>query len=321
MFTKLIGKKGSKLMKDIKVIVRIMAIFIALILTGCTDSGSSEPTGDDIAKKLSFEIPAYAKVKKIEIEVSENSGSEVEPRYKSRFKGSIKITEPLYIKQGVVLEKYILEKVVAKGTELKIFGIANSTLSMDKWNTRIRSFETSPKLSGRPLSKWNVGSFVLEGSKEAKELHKREELLRSEKKAKAEAEKQESIKREQAEYDRLQKLKAERRAQAEVERQEQLKRDKEAQALRDKMEAEQKAIEETEKKAVLAALKEKNRLIGMATKAITGSWKGEAMCSYFNGIADIDLRISPISNTLKGTIKFKSKNGKYNAPHKPDHLI
>lgn len=152
-----------------KVLYFYLPLLLAFTLTGCF-SNKNEPSTKDILSALKFELPHYVEVKDVQVEVSENIGSEVEPQIRSRFKGEIVLTEALYKTKAAILDKEIIEEVVAKGMKFNIYGISSSKYRMEKWIIDFDKLEISPLVSGRPLSNWKTNEYVLSGSDEEGEL-------------------------------------------------------------------------------------------------------------------------------------------------------
>ena len=165
-----------------------MLLSVVFILTGCS-GGQDGPSEDDIAKAMSFELPTGIEVDSVDIVVAENTGSEVEPRYKTRSEVSLKYKQDFYEKTDYLLDKDIVKKVAEKGDVITGMLISTATLSNKKWKVSINKFD-APKFRGKAESKFGSNAFVLENSSEHKKLVEevqRQEKLAKEKAAKAAA--------------------------------------------------------------------------------------------------------------------------------------
>jgi predicted Holliday junction resolvase-like endonuclease len=155
--------------------MKVLKILMMMILTLSFVSGSifgeDKPEESDISKKLILSIPSYLTVSDIDIGVSENTGTKVEPVYASRFKGVLETTESLYEIKSRILNKLVLVEKIPSGTKIKIHGITVSTLDGDKWKVRFKSLKI-PTMNGKSISDFEVGSFVIFGSKEEENLKK-----------------------------------------------------------------------------------------------------------------------------------------------------
>lgn len=272
-----------------------------LLTTGCTSDKeqSNEPSRTDIAKKLNFKLPSFTKVKNITIEVSENIGSQVEPQYNSRFRGTLEFVEPLYKVHKRILNKSVLEELVKKGSEIKVFGVARSTLEMGEWKIKIKKFEMSD-INGKPLSKWAIGEYVYKGSKEEKALEKEDEAQEKKLATEREISLKKAQESEKKEYTRQQKAKEER-----------LKREQEEESLRQKLVADKQARKEAKEKIDAEKQAKKDKIIAIATRAVTGEWKGKFNCLEYGGLSTINIDISPLSSKLTGVLSYKGNNRKF----------
>ncbi len=203
--------------------------------------GGDEPEEKDIEKSLILKIPTYLDVNDIDIQISENTGTKVEPVYTSRFKGTLETKETLYRVVGKILNKYIIEEKIKSGTEIKIHGVARSLLNGDKWQVNFKSLKI-PKISGKLISDFEVGGFVISGSKEEEDLKKQK--IKQDKKA--------------AEEQKIREAKA-----------------AEEQKIREAKAAEEQKIRE-------AKAAEEQKAISQRISLIIGVWKGTYSCGRKN---------------------------------------
>jgi hypothetical protein len=126
--------------------IPILPVFMPAILalSSCSQMG---PNDQEFKLSLQRSIPSYWEVQSVQIEGRENRGSNTVPQIQSRFKASVKLKEDTFRKvenyrpDGVPDKK--MDKVVfispaaKKGTEIMIFGQANSGKYMDSWKTSV----------------------------------------------------------------------------------------------------------------------------------------------------------------------------------------
>ncbi|RUO56464.1 hypothetical protein [Pseudidiomarina homiensis] len=196
-----------------------IVILIALTLSGCFSGSSNEPSSEDIKKSLMLKLPPIVVVNELDIDVSQNTGTEVEPFVSSRFKGELELTEALYQSVDHVMGKAILEETASEGTNFKVFGISEATLKLESWDIEFEKLDISPRIAGKPLSEWSSGGYVFAGSAAEEELRKAyEEKLAIEKKAeeerRLEAEKleKERLAKQRIEEERKRELAAKKKA-------------------------------------------------------------------------------------------------------------
>ncbi|RUO73300.1 hypothetical protein [Idiomarina ramblicola] len=147
-------------------------IITFLSLSGCFNGNNNEPSEENVKKSLMLKLPPVIKVTEMEIEVSQNIGNEVEPRVKSRFKGELELTEPLYKSVEYVMGKAVLKEITRKGTQFKVYGVSQAELKMESWDIRFEELQISPEIDGSPLSEWKSGQYVFIGSSEESALKK-----------------------------------------------------------------------------------------------------------------------------------------------------
>jgi len=289
--------------------MKILKICMLMLLTLSFVSGSifgeNNPEGSDISKSLFLKIPAYLNVSDIDIEVSENTGTKVEPMYMSRFKGVLETTEPLYKVESRILDKLVLVKKIDSGTKIQIHGIAVSTLDGDKWKVGFKSLKI-PKIHGKTISDFEVGSFVFYGSKEEENL-KKQKIEHDKKKAEErEAKKAREFKETEAKKVREAEEREAKKAREFKETEAKKVREAEERKVREAREfkeAEAKKVREAEERKVREAERKKQELL---VKSASGTWKGYIYCA---GKDDFTLNLEPNNEKIKATYKFKTKKG------------
>jgi len=166
-------------MKPLKLL--LLTLTVAILASGCT-SKDNRPTEEDISKALIDRIGQYETVKDLEIVITEDVGSKVRPEFDSKFKGTLEVEESLYKEVDYILKTPVLKKLIDGGTEIKMEGVANSSLKMDKWivtflNHITRSIKEVP---GYPLSNWKKEGYVIQGTDKGKALYAKKEKLEEE---------------------------------------------------------------------------------------------------------------------------------------------
>lgn len=149
-----------------------------LALSGC--GSSNEPSTSEYEKKLALDLKGYIEVASFEKQVSENTGTKVEPVIMTRFKAKLALKEDTYMPVGTVKGASLIELRNKKGTEFDIYGVAKATKRGDSWNITYR-FENQPTNTGQPRSFFDSsGKVVVKGSPEEasllEELKKQEEI-------------------------------------------------------------------------------------------------------------------------------------------------
>jgi hypothetical protein len=114
-----------------------LAIIVSLvILAGCGQSDESiikEGIELDISKKYRSELISSV----VEIKAFENSGTKIEPKYKTRFVAVVKLREPRYKKIETITvpgssEFTLVQQVYAAGDEIEAFGTSLSELKAEQ---------------------------------------------------------------------------------------------------------------------------------------------------------------------------------------------
>ncbi|WP_077285478.1 cell envelope integrity protein TolA [Cognaticolwellia aestuarii] len=172
---------------------KIFCSFALIIaLTGCLQS-TSEPNVNDISDAIKFKLPNKFILKELKIDVQQNLGNEVEPKYATRFRGTVTLTENLYKIEYKILGKDVLSKTSDKNTDYEIFGTTNSKLALDKWQVSVDNIDIQPLPTGKSLTNWGTTNFVISGSPGEKSLVSRQEEMlqaKKEREAKLKAEKE-----------------------------------------------------------------------------------------------------------------------------------
>lgn len=150
-------------------IVNLLIIGMTLIITGCSNDNNG-PSESELMNKIQMLSPAFIAIEDLDISATENAGTQVEPKIKSRFEADGNLKVSLYKRKQYILGKHILSETAKEGAEFKVFGIASSTLKLDKWNITFDKIDSTPNYKGYPISKYKEGTYVFEDTQEAKKL-------------------------------------------------------------------------------------------------------------------------------------------------------
>lgn len=195
-----------------KVVGLICLSLLGVMASGC---GSQDvgPSDKRISKAIQVELPGFLELNELNIEASENVGSEVEPIVRTRFSGALRLREPLYQVERTILGKSVLSEVVSQGEEVKLFGVSTAELQQEQWRVEFDDIDLSPKLAGESLGSFRTGEFVFAGSTEEAALineYEREQALVQER----ERERLAQQKAAEAERREIQRLDEQKRRQA-----------------------------------------------------------------------------------------------------------
>ena len=132
--------------------------------------GDKKPKKSELESAFKMELPGYIQQSDFDVEVLENIGNKVDPRWGSRFKAIVKTKVPLY-KQDKHDRKHKITFVVLKNeknTKTEIYGKITSTIFQGKWK---HNFD----IEGRPIRNLGIllnefnGRVMVRGSNEEKE--------------------------------------------------------------------------------------------------------------------------------------------------------
>ncbi len=165
------------LSRTFKKLIHVALLSQLIILSGCEKSVEDtvkESIELEIYKKFNREITGS----KVELKAFENSGTEVEPNYNSRFVAEFELREPRY-KQVEIIKIpgkgsfNLIEQVHSAGDSIEAFGTSTSKIASEKIVTRmsINSFGSDV---GDLFQ--TFGNPVLKGSKQHEEILKEPEF-------------------------------------------------------------------------------------------------------------------------------------------------
>lgn len=186
----------------------------AFALLGCQNAALKGPSNNNVKGKLTFELPEYIAVQSLDVHALENFGSEVDPLIRARFSANAKLSEPLYLRVADYMNTDVIRIQSKAGTPITITGKYSATMQGNAWQVSFEDLDAAPNPSGRTLSNWSVGSYVISGSSEEKELIANEKKAAEEREAERKAA---EVRRVKAEEERKRAALAERKKTAATE--------------------------------------------------------------------------------------------------------
>lgn len=175
-----------------------LSTLILVTLAACS-GGNDQPSEDDIKNAVAFTLPSGLEVADVEILVTENAGTQVEPLIRNRSNITLEFTDDFVMPVARYDGKVVLKKLYEKGQELKGTLISSARLKGESWTVSSDRFDIT-RVQGNALSQYTEGSYAFEGTDEAATFKKDYEdaLIKAEEErqaaiAKAEAEKAERI--------------------------------------------------------------------------------------------------------------------------------
>ncbi|NCP11872.1 MAG: hypothetical protein GW859_07985 [Sphingomonadales bacterium] len=137
---------------------------LALMVSACSNvEGASEA---DIRHKLELEMDSGFEVADLDVTASENTGTEVEPVWRSRSDVEFRLTENFYKRAGSIDDVAVVRKVASKGDTISGHFITSASEKANgEWDIRFVRNDI-PWIDGKPESSFGVSGFVVEGSAE-----------------------------------------------------------------------------------------------------------------------------------------------------------
>jgi hypothetical protein len=132
--------------------------------------GDKKPKKGELESAFKLEIPGYVQLSDFDVDILENMGNKVDPKWGSRFKAIVKSQVPLYAFDQNRKKKKIIFVVLKNesGTKTEVYGKIISTIYQGKWK---HYFD----IEGRPIENLGTqlnqfsGRVLVRGSKEEKE--------------------------------------------------------------------------------------------------------------------------------------------------------
>ena len=145
--------------------------------------GDKKPKKSELKSAFKMELPGYVQLIDYDVEILENMGNKVDPRWGSRFKATVKSNVPLYILNEKDRKKSLTFVTLKskQGSSTDVYGKVITTIYQGKWKHHF-NIEGSPiQNMGAQLNTFD-GKVLVKGSKEEKEyfaaIEQKKEKLR-----------------------------------------------------------------------------------------------------------------------------------------------
>lgn len=145
--------------------IKLLIIAIIPFFLPAFSSGSNKPKESELKNALAQQIPGFVKVTSFKIEALQNYGTEVEPRYRSRFKATIEADDNLYKVEKKENDVLFVRLQTTKGKRTDIFGKTTSILYQGTWHHSIEIDGNPISDLGGPLNLLSSGRVIVRGSK------------------------------------------------------------------------------------------------------------------------------------------------------------
>jgi hypothetical protein len=154
----------------------VLVITAAVALAACSREPDG-PTRADLETALKMELGGFVDVGRIEIVALQDTGTEVSPAKRVRFKAQTALKEPTYevvsTLQSTLGTTRVLRPVHKAGTKVELHGIADARKTGDRWVVnRIEVESENPVISGAFLAALGA-NVVISGSPEERALEAR----------------------------------------------------------------------------------------------------------------------------------------------------
>lgn len=157
----------------------ILCIVIASVVACNRDPAETGPTESELRSRLSTELPAYVELTNFDLRASQNVGDKVQPVFKTRFEGEIRLREDTFAETSRESGIVFVTQVLPRGERRKIYGLAVAALKAGAWQTQVQ-FDADPFSDlGRPKSMVGAGRVIVRGSSEETEFRAQQERERS----------------------------------------------------------------------------------------------------------------------------------------------
>jgi len=143
----------------------VLSTLILVTLAACS-GGNDQPSEDDIKNAVAFNLPSGLEVADVEILVSENAGSQVEPLIRNRSNITLEFTDDFVTPVAQYDDKVVLKKLYEKGQELKGTLISSARLKGESWSVSTDRFDIT-RVQGNALSQYVAGNYAFEDTDEA----------------------------------------------------------------------------------------------------------------------------------------------------------
>jgi hypothetical protein len=171
-------------------IAKSLIVFSAFGLAACGETVDGPPASE-IESALKIDMPTGVEVTSVKLEAAENVGSEIEPRYRSRSKVELRLTEDYYERVGSVDGKPLVKKTAERGDTISGVLITQSEPAGDNdWKVDIERLQVPPT---RGQAESSFGDEVIEENSDAhKEAIEAEKTKQADEERKAKEEQEAS---------------------------------------------------------------------------------------------------------------------------------
>jgi len=145
-----------------------------IILTSCSQVGL---TDSEFQTALQTQFPPYWEIISLEVKERENTGTKVQPNIVTRFHTVVQLKEDVFIDTGILNDinanrqqgiTFISQSEV-KGKKMDIYGVSNSKLVAEKWQSDFNFDANTTGDFGYPRAFFN-GRTIVKDSKEQEEF-------------------------------------------------------------------------------------------------------------------------------------------------------
>jgi hypothetical protein len=152
----------------------LLCCIVVMISVGITSKpatsgifGAEKPSKSDIKNSYEMSLPGYLTLVDFEVDIIENLGNKVDPRWGSRFRASVKTRVESFVIDREEADALFVSLKTSKGEQVDVYGKAYSTLYQGGW-THTYEMEGKPiENMGIPLDSYSGKRVILTGSKEA----------------------------------------------------------------------------------------------------------------------------------------------------------
>lgn len=145
-----------------------------IVLTSCSQLG---PKDSEFRRSLQNQFPSHWEINSLEIKERENTGTKVQPNIVARFHAKLKLKEDTFFEDSKLNEinadrqqgVTFISKAEVKGKIVDVYGVSNSRLVAEKWQTDFR-FDTNPTENMGSTRTSFSEKTVLKDSKEQEEF-------------------------------------------------------------------------------------------------------------------------------------------------------
>ena len=120
-----------------RVTLLLFFVLLALILPAC-GGGSTAPSDREIRDRFTSDLPAFWEVRSFRVEATENAGTEVDPRFRSRFNAEVRPVEDLYRHVRSEDDVVFVSRVLERRASRSVYGRSESTRVDGTWNITFR---------------------------------------------------------------------------------------------------------------------------------------------------------------------------------------